>query len=60
MTIAINEILTNGIVFDLKNWGKKIMTNDNLLKNVEDLFNVLEQQNINYLLVNDFLNNKKS
>lgn len=27
------------------------MTNDNLLKNVGDLFNVLEQQNINYLLV---------
>lgn len=51
MTIAINKILTNGIVFDLKNWDKEIMSNDNLLKNVEDLLKVLEQQKINYLLV---------
>lgn len=27
MTITINEILTNGIVFDLKDWDKKVINN---------------------------------
>lgn len=41
MTATINEILTNGIIFDLKNWNKKMINDNNLFANVENLFNVL-------------------
>lgn len=51
MTATINEILRNGIIFDLKNWNKKMINDNNLFANVEHLFNVLDSQNINYLLV---------
>lgn len=51
MTATISEILTNGIIFDLKNWNKKKINDNNLFANVEYLFNILDNQNINYLLV---------
>ncbi len=51
MVVAIGQIVTNGIIFDLKNWQNNLMDTKNIFDDVEDLFNTLEQGNINYLLV---------
>lgn len=51
MTTIISEIIKNGIIFDVKNWSKKIMNTDNLLIAVDNLFNIFEAQKIDYLLV---------
>lgn len=51
MTILISEVIKNGIIFDVKNWGKKIMNTDNLLITIDNLFNLLESEKIDYLLV---------
>lgn len=49
--ISIGKVIQNGIIFDVKNWGKMTMTSDNLLQVVERLFFTLEQRQVNYLLV---------
>ncbi|GGA02186.1 MULTISPECIES: hypothetical protein [unclassified Okeania] len=51
MVVAIGKIVANGIIFDVKNWQTNLMNINNLLDDVDDLFNTLEQVNINYLLV---------
>lgn len=51
MTTIISEIIKNGIIFDVKNWSKKIMNTDNLLIAVDNLFKIFESQKIDYLLV---------
>jgi hypothetical protein len=52
MTAAVGEIISNGVLFDLKNWEQTSMFNsDNLRDAVERLFITLAERKINYLLV---------
>lgn len=51
MTTAISEILNNGITFDLKNWNKAMPDINHLQEQVEQLFTIFSERNINYLLV---------
>jgi hypothetical protein len=51
MTVAINEIVKNALVFNLKNWEKKRLNTNDLLDVVESLFSTLEKCEVNYLLV---------
>jgi hypothetical protein len=41
MVVAIGEIITNGIIFDVKNWQTHPMNTNKLLEAVDDLFNTL-------------------
>lgn len=50
MVASIDEIVRNGVLFDLKNWGKK-MPNDNLAQSIAKLFSIFEERQIDYLLV---------
>ena len=51
MTSAINTILKNGILFDMKNWGDAPPRVDQLPDEVNRLFDLLEQRGISYVLV---------
>ena len=51
MTVAINEIVKNGIFFDVKNWNETMTNINDLFANIDQLFNTLEERKINYLLV---------
>lgn len=51
MTVAISEIVRNGILFDLKNWHQPMSNLDNFDQIIDNLFNTLSERNINYLLV---------
>lgn len=49
---AIATIIQNGILFDVKNWGKSVMDSANQLPDsVEQLFTRLVEQQVNYLVV---------
>ena len=48
---SVGEIIKNGIVFDLKNWSSKMPPSDDLARNVENLFQLLNERQIDYLLV---------
>ncbi|WP_035987547.1 hypothetical protein [Leptolyngbya sp. KIOST-1] len=50
MTSTIADIIRNGLVFDVKNWGGRMRTGD-LLAAVDTLFVTLESRQIEYLLV---------
>lgn len=50
MTSTIADIIRNGLVFDVKNWGNSMETGD-LLAAVDTLFSTLESRQIEYLLV---------
>ncbi len=47
----IGEIIRNAVAFDLKNWREGRMNSDSLIKAVQDLFAILEQRQIDYVLV---------
>jgi hypothetical protein len=49
--LAISEIVKNGIVFDMKNWGNDQSGIGDLSENIDRLFALLQQRDINYLLV---------
>ena len=51
MTIAIGEIVRNGVVFDMKNWNRNVASEDSLPQVVDRLFDLLDQRQISYLLV---------
>jgi hypothetical protein len=51
MTVAISEIVRNGILFDLKNWHQPMSNLENFDQIIDNLFNTLSERNINYLLV---------
>jgi hypothetical protein len=51
MTLAIGEIVRNGVVFDMKNWNGNVASEDSLPQVVDRLFNLLDQRQISYLLV---------
>lgn len=51
MSLSIDSVVRNGILFDLKNWGKGMPNTDNLAEDVERLFRLLAERQVNYLLV---------
>ena len=51
MTLAIGEIVRNGVVFDMKNWNGNVASEDSLPQVVDRLFDLLDQRQISYLLV---------
>lgn len=51
MTVAISEIITNGIIFDMKNWNNQPFNVNNLPDIIENFFTTLDERKINYLLV---------
>jgi len=51
MTLAIGEIVRNGVVFDMKHWNRNVASEDSLPQVVDRLFDLLDQRQISYLLV---------
>jgi hypothetical protein len=51
MTGAIGEIIHNGVLFDMKNWSNDAPDVNRLPESVEQLFNLLDERQIDYLLV---------
>jgi hypothetical protein len=51
MTSAIGEIILNGVLFDMKNWGDGTLDVNQLPASLENLFDILNQRQIDYLLV---------
>lgn len=51
MTTAIAEIIWNGVYFDVKNWVNLMTEGENFFERIDTLFNLLEEQKIDYLLV---------
>jgi len=49
--VHIGQIIRNAIVFNFKNWQKESMNVDALLQTVADLFALLEERKIDYVLV---------
>lgn len=47
----IGYIIRNAVVFNVKNWPGGMMNSDTLLQSVQDLFALLEQRKIDYVLV---------
>jgi len=50
-SLQIGNVIHNAVVFNLKNWPGGMMNSDSLIQSVQDLFNVLEQRKIDYVLV---------
>ncbi|MDY7016146.1 MAG: hypothetical protein SVX43_21630 [Cyanobacteriota bacterium] len=51
MTASIGEIVQNGVLFDMKNWQNLPPNSGDLPQLVEQLFVMLEERGVNYLLV---------
>jgi hypothetical protein len=51
MTMAIADIVRNGILFDIKNWEVAMPEIDRLPEAIERLFTILDQRQIDYVLV---------
>lgn len=49
--VAIGEIIKNGVVFDMKNWGDNLSDSNNLPEIIDRLFTTLAERKIDYLLV---------
>jgi predicted nucleotidyltransferase len=50
-TAQIGRIIRDGVVFDVKNWMHNMTDADSLIDAVQDLFALLEEREIDYLLV---------
>jgi hypothetical protein len=50
-SIQIGNVIRNAVVFNVKNWLGGMMNSDSLIQSVQDLFAVLEQRKIDYVLV---------
>lgn len=50
-SLQIGTVIRNAIVFNTKNWSGGAMNSDSLLQSVEDLFAVIEERKIDYVLV---------
>lgn len=50
-TTQIGDVIRNAVVFNTKNWLAGMMNADSLLQSVQDLFSVLENRRIEYVLV---------
>lgn len=53
MTVAVGEIIQNGVIFDLKNWNNKTQAMNQLPDTVERLFAILAERSIDYVLVGE-------
>jgi hypothetical protein len=51
MTQSVGEIVSNGILFNPKNWDSVMSSADDLIQGVERLFRLLAERQIDYLLV---------
>ena len=51
MTVAVGQIIQNGVIFDIKNWNNKLPHMNQLPDAVEKLFTILSERNIDYILV---------
>ena len=49
--ITIGDIVHNGIVFDVKNWDRHFMNEDDLRTTVARLFSLLGERRVDYVLV---------
>ena len=47
----IDNVIRNAVVFNVKNWLGDMVNSNSLLQSVQDLFAVLEQRKIDYVLV---------
>ena len=47
----IGNVIRNAVVFNVKNWLGDMVNSDSFLQSVQDLFAVLEQRKIDYVLV---------
>lgn len=47
----IGNVIRNAVVFNIKNWRGGMMNSDSLIQSVQDIFSVLEQRKIDYVLV---------
>ncbi len=50
-SVQIGSVIRNAVVFDAKNWPGDMMNSDSLFQSVQDLFAMLEQRQIDYVLV---------
>jgi hypothetical protein len=50
-SVQIGNVIRNAVVFNVKNWIGGMMNSDSLIQSVQDLFAVLEQRKIDYVLV---------
>lgn len=51
MAVAIGEIIRNGVLFDVKNWGSAMSERYDFFQAVEVLFDKLAEREIRYVLV---------
>ena len=49
--VQIGNVIRNAVMFNVRNWPGGIMNSDSLIQSVQDLFALLEQRNIDYVLV---------
>lgn len=50
-TEQIGRVIRDGVVFDVKNWTHDMTDSDSLIQAVQDLFDLLEQRKIDYVLI---------
>jgi hypothetical protein len=50
-SVQIGTVIRNAVVFNVRNWPGGMMNSDSLIQSVQDLFTVLEQRKIDYVLV---------
>ena len=50
-SVQIGNVIRNAVAFNVKNWLGGSMNSDLLIQSVQDLFSVLEQRKIDYVLV---------
>jgi len=50
-SVQIGNVIRNAVAFNIKKWLGGSMNSDSLIQSVQDLFTVLEQRKIDYVLV---------
>ena len=50
-SVQIGNVIRNAVAFNIKNWQGGLMNSDSLIQSVQDLFSVLEQRKLDYVLV---------
>jgi hypothetical protein len=51
MTVAVGEIIQNGVIFDMKNWNNELPNMNQLPDAVDRLLTILSERSIDYILV---------
>jgi predicted nucleotidyltransferase len=50
-SVQFGDVISNAVVFNVKNWLGGTMNSDSLIQSVQDFFALLEQRKIDYVLV---------